>query len=84
MICISGWPKERLSEPALKARTTPAWEDFPAGLLRDVDAYLSGIQKVHRGFSGKRIPSLRGLDDPHAEGRTQGSGLQSGGARLAN
>lgn len=55
VICISGWPKERLSEPALKARTTPAWEDFPAGLLRDVDAYLSGIQKVHRGFSGKRI-----------------------------
>jgi integrase len=54
-IAIGGWPKQPLTEPAIQAQGGPAWENFPAGLRRDVEAYLSGLQKVHRGLNGKRI-----------------------------
>jgi integrase len=52
---IGGWPLPRLTEPPIKAQEGPAWEDFPEGLRRDVDAYLDGLQKIRRGLSGKRI-----------------------------
>ena len=52
---IDGWPLQRLTEPPIKAKAGPAWEDFPEGLRRDVDAYLGGLTKPRRGLSGRRI-----------------------------
>jgi integrase len=52
---IDGWPVRRLTEPPVKAKAGPAWEDFPDGLRRDIDAYLGGLEKTHRSLSGKRI-----------------------------
>ena len=37
--------QQRLIEPPLKAKAGPAWEDFPKGLRRDVDAYLGGLPR---------------------------------------
>ena len=48
------WPLQRLTEPPLKA-TEPAWDDFPEGLRRDIDAYFAGLAKPHRSLNGKRI-----------------------------
>ena len=28
---VDGWPLQRLTEPPIKAKAAPAWEDFPAG-----------------------------------------------------
>ena len=52
---IDGWPLQRLTEPPIKAKAGPAWEDFPEGLRSDVDAYLGRLTKPRRGLSGKRI-----------------------------
>ncbi len=52
---IDGWPVRRLTEPPVKAKAGPAWEDFPDGLRRDIDAYLDGLKKTRRSLSGKRI-----------------------------
>jgi integrase len=52
---IDGWPVQQLTEPPIKAKVDPAWEDFPAGIRKDIDAYLAGLRKVRRGSSGKRI-----------------------------
>jgi integrase len=52
---IEGWPTQRLTEPPVKAMAGPAWEEFPEGLRRDVDAYLQGLGKIRRGLNGKRI-----------------------------
>ena len=49
-----GWPKERLTEPALKASEGPKWEEFPEGLRRNIDSYLAGLQKHRKGANGKR------------------------------
>ena len=56
---IQGWPMQRLTEPPIKARAGPAWEDFPEGLRQDVDAYLDRLAKPRRGLSGKRIRPCR-------------------------
>jgi integrase len=53
---IDGWPAQRLTEPPVKAMAGPAWEEFPEGLRRDVDAYLQGLCKIRRAANGKRIP----------------------------
>ena len=52
---IDGWPVQQLTEPPIMAKVGPAWEDFPEGLRKDIDAYLAGLRKVRRGSSGKRI-----------------------------
>src|SRR5258708_149616 len=31
------WPSRRLTEPPLKAKEGPAWDEFPEGLRRDID-----------------------------------------------
>jgi integrase len=49
------WPAQRLTEPPLKAKEGPAWEDFPEGLRRDIDKYLAGLAKM-RKVNGKRHP----------------------------
>jgi integrase len=48
------WPAQRLTEPPLKAKEGPAWDEFPAGLRRDIDKYLAGLGKPRRGPDGKR------------------------------
>ena len=52
---IDGWPLRRLTEPPIKARAEPAWDDFPEGLRRDIDDYFAGLAKPHRSLNGKRI-----------------------------
>jgi len=49
------WPAQRLTEPPVKAKEGPAWEDFPEALRRDFDSYLAGLGKMRRGSNGKRI-----------------------------
>jgi integrase len=56
---IQGWPMQRLTEPPIKAKAGPAWEDFPGGLRQEVGAYLGRLDKTRRGLSGKRIPPCR-------------------------
>jgi Phage integrase family len=51
---IAGWPRQQLTEPPIKASVGPAWEDFPEGLRRDVDAHLAGLGKS-RKLNGKRV-----------------------------
>jgi hypothetical protein len=48
------WPSQRLTEPPLKAKEGPTWEDFPEGLRRDIDKYLAGLAKPRKGTNGKR------------------------------
>jgi hypothetical protein len=52
---VEGWPVQQLVEPAVKTMEGPAWEEFPAGLRTDVDAYLSGLTRIRRSANGKRI-----------------------------
>jgi hypothetical protein len=52
---IDGWSLRPLTEPPLKVRAEPAWEDFPEGLRRHLDDYFAGLAKVHRSLNGKRI-----------------------------
>jgi hypothetical protein len=56
---VEGWPANRLTEPPLKAKAGPAWENFPGGLREGIEAYLSGLQKPHRGAGGRRIQACR-------------------------
>jgi integrase len=48
-------PLRRLTEPPLKVRAEPAWDNFPESLRRDVDNYFAGLAKTHRSLNGKRI-----------------------------
>ena len=48
------WPSQRLMEPPVKAQEGPTWEEFPAGLRRDIDKYLAGLGKIRKGHDGKR------------------------------
>jgi integrase len=52
---IDDGPLQRLTEPPIKAKAGPAWEDFPESLRTDIDGYLGGLAKPHRSFSGSRI-----------------------------
>lgn len=49
------WPAQRLTEPPLKAKEGPAWDEFPEGLRRDVDTFLARLGKM-RKVNGKRFP----------------------------
>jgi hypothetical protein len=48
------WPAQRLTEPPLRAKEGPGWDEFPGGLRRDIDSYLAGLGKLRRGSDGKR------------------------------
>jgi hypothetical protein len=52
---IKGWPARRLIDPPVKSKAGPAWTDFPEGLRRDVEEYLSGLGKIRRSRTGQRI-----------------------------
>ena len=51
---IQGGPLLQLTEPAIK-KVEPAWDAFPIGLRREIDAYFAGLAKVRRTISGKRL-----------------------------
>jgi integrase len=48
------WPRQRLAELPPQTLEGPDWNDFPEGLRRDVNNYLSGLQQVRKGSNGKR------------------------------
>jgi hypothetical protein len=56
---IPGWPSVRLLEPPVKGTVQMAWEQFPAGLRREVDDYLQGLTCVRRSRTGQRIRPLK-------------------------
>jgi hypothetical protein len=56
---ISGWPLRQLREPPVKAAAEFAWEEFPAGLRRDVDRYLEGLTRIRRSRTQQRIRPLK-------------------------
>ena len=43
---IDGWPLQRLTEPPIKVKAEPAWEDFPEGLRRDIDDYFASAHQA--------------------------------------
>jgi hypothetical protein len=52
---LPGWPSQRLAEPPPKAPLRgPAWDEFPAGLQRDIEGYLASLTRVRRDASGRR------------------------------
>ena len=52
---VPGWPSQRLAEPPPKASLRgPAWDEFPAGLRRDIEGYLVSLTRVRRGAGGRR------------------------------
>ena len=52
---LPGWPSTRLIEPPLRSTLSgPAREEFPAGLRKDIEAYLTGLSQVRRTASGRR------------------------------
>lgn len=57
---IDAWPKQRLAEPPLrKTQSGPEWGDFPEGLRRDVEAYLTRLARPRRTRSGKRFKASK-------------------------
>jgi hypothetical protein len=56
---IPGWPMRQLSEPPIKAAAEMSWEEFPAGLRRDVDRYLEGLTRIRRSRTQQRIRPLK-------------------------
>ena len=52
---VPGWPSLRLIEPPLKsALSGPTFEEFPAGLRKDIETYLIGLSQVRRTAGGRR------------------------------
>jgi hypothetical protein len=56
---VPGWPARALAEPPVKAAVEVAWQDFPERLRADVERYLGGLTRVHRGRTGQRIRPLK-------------------------
>ena len=81
---IDGWPLQRLTEPPIKAKAGPAWEDFPEGLRRDVDAYLGRSRQTPPRFKRQAHPALSAGNDPNPPGPTRGGGAHGGSARRAD
>jgi integrase len=52
---IPGWPSQRLAEPPTKGSLRgPTWDEFPAGLRRDIEGYLASLTRIRRDASGRR------------------------------
>jgi Phage integrase family len=56
---ITDWPARQLSEPPVKVAVELAWEEFPAGLRRDVEKYLESLTRVRRSRTQQRIRPLK-------------------------
>jgi len=52
---VPGWPSQRLVEPPPKSSLAgPAFEEFLAGLRRDIETYLTGLTQIRRPPGGRR------------------------------
>jgi integrase len=51
---ITGWPRRSLIEPPVKSLTTTPWDAFPEQVREEIENYLAGLTKIHRGINGKR------------------------------
>jgi hypothetical protein len=49
-------PLQPLTEPPIKT-ASPAWEEFPVGLRRQIDDYWAGFARPHRTFDRRRMPA---------------------------
>jgi integrase len=49
-------PLRRLTEPPIKT-ASPAWDEFPPRLRRQLDDYVAGFGRVHRTLDGRRMPA---------------------------
>jgi integrase len=58
---IEGWPRQQLIEPPLRPKAWPQWQDFPAGLCNEVEAYLASLTKPRRSPTGKRLRRCKPL-----------------------
>jgi integrase len=57
---VPGWPSHRLIEPPPKSSLAGVpWEEFPAGLRRDIEAYLRSLEQVRRVAGGRRRPPCK-------------------------
>ena len=57
---VPGWPSHRLVEPPAKSSLAgPPWEEFPAGLRRDIETYLTSLQHIRRIAGGRRRPPCK-------------------------
>jgi integrase len=56
---VDGWPLQRLTEPPIKIRGSPAWEHFPEGLRADLENYWDGLTKPRRSLRDQRIRPCR-------------------------
>jgi integrase len=52
---LKGWPQQQLTEPPLKVKEGPRWEDFPQQLQADVAAHLKFLATHRRSQSGKHL-----------------------------
>lgn len=48
------WPQQKLHVPGRVDRGIPPWEDFPASLRAEIDAWLDGMRKLRRLADGSR------------------------------
>jgi integrase len=54
---VPGWPSRRLLEPLPKTTVAgPLWQEFPAGLRRDIEDYLRSLEQIRRIPGGRRRP----------------------------
>ena len=57
---VPGWPSHRLIEPPPKSALAGVpWEEFPAGLRRDIEAYLKSLEQIRRIAGGRRRPPCK-------------------------
>jgi integrase len=52
---IDTWPLQRLTEPPIKGKPSPASDEFAEALRTDIDEHCARLSKPHRGLTGKRL-----------------------------
>jgi hypothetical protein len=57
---VPGWPSRRLLEPLPQTTVAgPLWQEFPAGLRRDIEDYLRSLEQIRRIPGGRRRPPCK-------------------------
>jgi hypothetical protein len=51
---IEGWPAHQLLVPLARDVSKPGWEEFPAGLKREIEGYLATLSRIRRTGTGRR------------------------------
>lgn len=53
---VPGWPASRLTEPARSRRVSgPQWQDFPAGLAHDIEAWCDSLARRRKSANGRTL-----------------------------